>query len=154
MAYVEHGIADLGVVGRDVLLEHGEAGYYQPLDLRIGRCQWMVAGLEGELPPNTRMKVATKYVNTAKRLYAEKEVQVDVIKLNGGMELAPVTGLAHQIIDIVETGNTLKANGLVTIDHVADVSARLIVSKTSMKMKHQHIQNLWISWMKLLDSYD
>ena len=140
--YVEHGIADIGMSGRDVLLEQGEEGYYQPLDLKIGVCQLMVAALEEESPPPARLKVATKFVNIAKRYYAEKGVQVDIIKLYGAMELAPVMGLAHRIVDIVETGNTLKANGLVAIEHIADVSMRLIVNKTSMKMKHCKVQGI------------
>lgn len=142
--YVEHGIADMGMAGRDVLLEQGEEGYYQPLDLKIGKCDMMVAVLETEQQATrpARLKVATKFVNIAKRYYAEKGVQVDLIKLYGAMELAPVTGLAHQIVDIVETGNTLKANGLVAIEHIAKISTRLIVNKTSMKMKYQRIQNL------------
>lgn len=140
--YVEHGIADLGFAGRDVLLEHGEEGYYQPLDLGIGRCDMMVAGLadEGELP--NRLKIATKFVNIAKRYYAAEGVQVDIIKLYGAMELAPVMGLAHRIVDIVETGNTLKANGLVPMEHIAHITTRLIVNKISMKMKHQRVQEL------------
>jgi ATP phosphoribosyltransferase len=140
--YVEHGIADLGFAGRDVLLEHGEEGYYQPLDLAIGQCDMMVAGLanEGELP--NRLKIATKFVNIAKRYYAAEGVQVDIIKLYGAMELAPVMGLAHRIVDIVETGNTLKANGLVPMEHIAKISTRLIVNKISMKMKHERVQSL------------
>lgn len=140
--YVEHGIADLGFAGRDVLLEHGEEGYYQPLDLGIGRCDMMVAGLkdEGELP--NRLKIATKFVNIAKRYYAAKGIQVDIIKLYGAMELAPVMGLAHRIVDIVETGNTLKANGLVPMEQIAHITTRLIVNKISMKMKHQRVQEL------------
>lgn len=140
--YVEHGIADLGFAGRDVLLEHGEEGYYQPLDLGIGKCDMMVAGLkdEGVLPK--RLKIATKFVNIAQRYYATQGVQVDIIKLYGAMELAPVTGLAHRIVDIVETGNTLKANGLVAMEHIADISTRLIVNKSAMKMKHQQVQRL------------
>jgi len=140
--YVEHGIADIGMSGRDVLLEQGEEGYYQPLDLKVGACRIMVAALEDESPPPARLKVATKFVNIAKRYYAEKGVQVDIIKLYGAMELAPVMGLAHRIVDIVETGNTLKANGLVAIEHIADVSMRLIVNKTSMKMKHCQVQGI------------
>lgn len=140
--YVEHGIADIGLSGRDVLLEQGEEGYYQPLDLKIGVCRLVVAALEDESPPPARLKVATKFVNIAKRYYSEKGVQVDIIKLYGAMELAPVMGLAHRIVDIVETGNTLKANGLVAIEHIADVSMRLIVNKTSMKMKHCQVQGI------------
>jgi ATP phosphoribosyltransferase len=140
--YVEHGIADLGMSGKDILLEHGEEGYYQPLDLDFGKCQLMVAGLADEPPLPPRMKVATKFVNTAKRYFADKGVQVDVIRLYGAMELAPITGLAHRIVDIVETGNTLKANGLVAMDHICDISMKLIVNKTSMKMKHAQVQGL------------
>ncbi|MDZ7686861.1 MAG: ATP phosphoribosyltransferase [Gammaproteobacteria bacterium] len=140
--YVEHGIADLGMSGKDVLLEHGEEGYYQPLDLGFGRCEMHVAGLADEPPLPQRLKVATKFVNTTKRYYAEQGVQVDIIKLYGAMELAPITGLAHRIVDIVETGNTLKANGLVPLDKICDISMRLIVNKVSMKMKHDDIQGL------------
>ena len=140
--YVEHGIADLGMTGKDSLLEHGEEGYYQPLDLKIGQCSIMVAGLRDELPLPSRLKIATKYEKTAKQFYAEKGIQVDVIKLYGAIELAPITGLAHRIVDIVETGNTLKANGLVTLEHITDISTQLIVNKVSMKMKHRKMQNM------------
>ena len=140
--YVAHGIADMGISGRDVLLEQGEAGYYQPLDLKIGRCDLVVAQLKNADPMPARIRVATKFTNIAKRYYAEKGTQIDLIKLYGAMELAPVTGLADQIVDIVETGNTLKANGLVATEHIADISARLIVNKTSMKMKYAKIQRI------------
>ncbi|MCB1644218.1 MAG: ATP phosphoribosyltransferase [Pseudomonadales bacterium] len=140
--YVEHGIADMGMAGKDVLLEHGEEGYYQPLDLGLGKCRIMVAGLRDEPPLPARLKIATKFVNTAKRYYAEQGVQVDIIKLYGAMELAPLTGLAHRIVDIVETGNTLKANGLVPMEHITDISTRLIVNKTSMKMKYAEVQQI------------
>ena len=140
--YVEHGIADLGMTGKDSLLEHGEEGYYQPLDSKIGQCSIMVAGLRDEPPLPSRLKIATKYEKTAKQFYAEKGIQVDVIKLYGAMELAPITGLAHRIVDIVETGNTLKANGLVTLEHITDISTQLIVNKVSMKMKHRKMQNM------------
>ena len=102
----------------------------------------MVAGLRDELPLPGRLKIATKYEKTAKQFYAEKGIQVDVIKLYGAMELAPITGLAHRIVDIVETGNTLKANGLVTLEHITDISTQLIVNKVSMKMKHRKMQNM------------
>ena len=140
--YVEHGIADLGMSGKDVLLEHGGNGYYEPLDLGIVRCQIVVAGLknEGELPP--RLKIATKFVNIAKRYYAAKGVQVDIIKLYGAMELAPATGLAHRIVDIVETGNTLKANGLVSLELIEEISTRLIVNKISFKTRYPVVQPL------------
>lgn len=140
--YVEHGIADLGIAGKDVLLEHGGQGYYEPVDLGLSRCQIMVAGLkdEGELP--RRLKVATKFENIAKRYYAGLGVQADIIKLYGAMELAPVTGLAHRIVDIVETGNTLKANGLVPMELIAEISARLIVNEVSFKTRNQSVQPL------------
>jgi len=140
--YVEHGIADIGMSGKDVLLEHGGDGFYEPLDLGLGRCRIMVAGLsdEGELP--TRLRIATKFTNTAKRYYAERGVQVDIIKLYGAMELAPVTGLAHRIVDIVETGNTLKANGLKPMELIEEISTRLIVNVTSYKTKFQRIKPL------------
>lgn len=140
--YVEHGIADMGMSGKDVLLEYGEENYYQPLDLGIGRCRMMVAGLADEPPLPQRIKVATKFVNTAKRYYAEQGRQVDVIKLYGAMELAPIAGLAHRIVDIVETGNTLKANGLVPMDLICEISMRLIVNKVAMKMKHEDVSRL------------
>lgn len=142
ITYVEQGIADMGILGKDVLMEYGQDGYYEPLDLGIGACRLMVAGLadEGELP--VRMKVATKFVNTTKRFYATKGAQVDVIKLYGGMELAPLTGLAHRIVDIVETGNSLKANGLVPMELIAEVTSRLVVNKVSMKMKFTGINQL------------
>lgn len=140
--YVEQGVADLGMSGRDVLLEHGGDGYYEPLDLRIGQCQIMVAGLKDEGPLPKRLRIATKFVNTTKRFYAEKGVQVDIIKLYGAMELAPLTGLAHRIVDIVETGNTLKANGLVPIERVEIISTYLIVNKIALKTKHRYITPL------------
>ena len=133
--YVEHGIADLGMSGKDVLLEHSGASYYEPLDLGLGRCQIMVAGLTDEPPLPARLRIATKFVNTAKRYYAERGVQVDIIKLYGAMELAPVTGLAHRIVDIVETGNTLKANGLEPLELIEEVSTRLIVNKSAYKTR-------------------
>ncbi len=140
--YVEHGIADLGVSGKDVLLEYQGDGYYEPLDLNIVKCRIMVAGLVAEKALPRRIKVATKFTNIAKRYYAEKGIQVDIIKLYGAMELAPVTGLAHRIVDIVETGNTLKANGLKPMEHIVDISARLIVNKVSLKTRFSEVQPL------------
>lgn len=142
LTYVEHGVADVGLCGRDVLLEHGEQGYYQPLDLGIGRCRMMVAGLIDEPPLPRRIKIATKFVNTAKRYYAERGIQVDIIKLYGAMELAPIVGLADRIVDIVETGNTLKANGLIPLEFICDISTRVVVNKVSMKMKHTAVSEL------------
>lgn len=140
--YVEFGAADVGVSGKDTLLEHGGHGYYEPLDLRIARCRLMTAALKGHSPRPGRIKVATKYVNVAKRFYAGQGRQVDVIKLYGAMELAPVLSLADEIVDIVDTGNTLRANGLEPREHIADISSRLIVNKASMKLKHYQIEAL------------
>ena len=140
--YVDHGIADVGMSGKDVLLEYPGTGYYEPLDLGLGRCALMVAGLvdESELP--SRLRIATKFTNTAKRYYAERGVQVDIIKLYGAMELAPVTGLAHRIVDIVETGNTLKANGLRSIELITQITTRLIVNTSSYKTKFDQVRKL------------
>ena len=138
--YVEHGIADLGMSGKDVLLEHSGVGFYEPLDLGLGKCQIMVAGLKDEPELPSRLRIATKFTNTAKRYYAAQGIQVDIIKLYGAMELAPVTGLAHRIVDIVETGNTLAANGLVPMELIANVSTRLIVNESSFKTKYEHIK--------------
>ena len=140
--YVEHGIADLGMSGKDVLLEHSGVGFYEPMDLGLGRCQIMVAGLKNESELPSRLRIATKFTKTAKRYYAAQGIQVDIIKLYGAMELAPVTGLAHRIVDIVETGNTLKANGLVPMELIADVSTRLIVNESSFKTKYDRIKSL------------
>ncbi|WP_370981394.1 ATP phosphoribosyltransferase [Agaribacterium sp. ZY112] len=138
--YVEFGAADIGVAGKDTLLEHGGKGFYEPLDLRISRCRLMTAGMVGKSTPVGRMKVATKYVSLAKQYYAEKGQQVDIIKLYGAMELAPLMDLADEIVDIVDTGNTLVANGLEPREEIATISSRLIVNKASLKMKHQKIE--------------
>ena len=140
--YVQYGAADVGVAGKDVLMEHGGEGLYEPLDLHIAKCRLMTAGPVDDKPVTGRLRIATKFVNTAKRFYAEKGVQVEVIKLYGSMELAPLVGLADRIVDVVDTGNTLKANGLTPMEHIADISSRLIVNKASMKMKHQRIKLL------------
>ncbi|MBL6689077.1 MAG: ATP phosphoribosyltransferase [Pseudomonadales bacterium] len=140
--YVEHGIADMGMSGKDVLLEHGGTGFYEPLDLGLGKCRIMVAGLKDEPPLPSRLKIATKFTNTAKRYYASRGIQVDIIKLYGAMELAPVTGLAHRIVDIVETGNTLKANGLVPMELITEISTRLIVNESSYKTKFEIIKSI------------
>lgn len=137
--YVQYGAADIGISGKDMLLEHGAEGIYEPLDLGIAQCRLMTAGIKGKETKFGRIKVATKFVNVAKQYYAEKARQVDIIKLYGAMELAPIIGLADEIVDIVDTGNTLKANGLEPREHIADISSRLIVNKASMKMKHQAI---------------
>lgn len=140
--YVEHGAADLGVAGKDVLMEYGSQGLYEPLDLKIANCKLMTAGPVDTPEPNGRLRVATKFVNVARRYYAEQGRQVEVIKLYGSMELAPLVGLADKIIDVVDTGNTLKANGLEPQELIAHISSRLIVNKASMKMKHARIKAL------------
>ncbi|KPJ94031.1 MAG: ATP phosphoribosyltransferase [Gammaproteobacteria bacterium SG8_15] len=144
--YVQYGAADVGVAGKDVLLEHGGEGLYEPVDLQIAKCKLMVAGRVAEVnqSPNAasgrRLRVATKYINSARRYYASKGEQVELIKLYGSMELAPLVGLADRIVDVVDTGNTLKANGLAPLEHIADISSRLIVNKASMKMKHEKVK--------------
>lgn len=140
--YVQFGAADIGVAGKDTLLEHGAEGIYEPLDLGIARCQMMTAGIVGVSPKEGRIRVATKYVNIARRFYAEQGRQVDLIKLYGAMELAPIMSLADEIVDIVDTGNTLKANGLEAREKISEVSSRLIVNKAAMKTKHQAIQQI------------
>lgn len=140
--YVEYGAADLGVAGKDVLMEHGGDGLYEPLDLKIARCRMMVAGRPDAAEPRERMRIATKYANTTRRYYAEQGRQVEIIKLYGSMELAPLVKLADRIVDLVDTGNTLKANGLAPLEHIADISSRLVVNKASMKMKHAAVQGL------------
>jgi ATP phosphoribosyltransferase len=140
--YVEHGIADVGLVGKDVLLEYGGDGFYEPIDLDIVKCKIVVAGLVDEKSLPRRIKVATKFVEVTKRFYAHKGVQADIIKLSGAMELAPLMGLAHRIVDIVETGDTMRANGLEEKELVAEVSARLIVNKVSLKTKYEDVQDI------------
>lgn len=138
--YVQYGAADLGVAGKDVLLEHGGEGLYEPLDLRIARCRLMVAGRPDQPLRWHRPRIATKFVNIARRYFADQGRQVEIIKLYGSMELAPLVGLADYIVDVVDTGNTLKANGLAPLEHIADISSRLIVNKAAMKMKHARIK--------------
>lgn len=141
--YVEYGAADVGVAGKDVLMEHGGAGLYEPIDLGIAKCRLMVAGPIGtDLSAARRLRVATKFVNATRRYFAAKGQQVDIIKLYGSMELAPLVGLADCIVDIVDTGGTLKANGLTPLEHMADISSRLIVNKAAMKMKHSRVKSL------------
>jgi len=138
--YVQYGAADLGVAGKDVLLEHGGDGVYEPLDLGIACCRMVVAGPKNNPQTQGRLRIATKYIHTTKRYYAEQGLQVEIIKLYGSMELAPLVGLADRIVDLVDTGNTLKANGLVPMEHISDISSRLIVNKASMKMKHDTVK--------------
>ena len=145
--YVEYGAADLGIAGRDVLEEHRGRGLYQPLDLNIARCRMMVAVPEGFDYPRAvrqgaRLRVATKYVQTAREHFAAKGVHVDLIKLYGSMELAPLTGLADAIVDLVSSGKTLKANRLKAVEQIAKVSARLIVNQAALKVKRAGIRPL------------
>jgi len=140
--YVQFGAADMGVSGKDTLMENGADGLYEPLDLNIARCKLMTAGVKGVTTPAGRIRVATKYVNIAKQYYASQGRQTDIIKLYGAMELAPIMNLADEIVDIVDTGNTLRANGLEPREFIADISSRLIVNKASMKMKHIQIQTI------------
>jgi len=140
--YVRHGAADLGVVGKDVLLEQGAEGLYEPLDLGIARCRLMTAGPVGWQSSGARIRVATKFTNIARRYFARQGVQVDVIKLYGAMELAPMMDLADLIVDIVDTGNTLRANGMEPIEEIAAISSRLIVNKASMRSRHAPIMQV------------
>ncbi|MFZ1850715.1 MAG: ATP phosphoribosyltransferase [Nitrosomonas sp.] len=143
--YVQYGAADIGIAGKDVLLEHGGAGLYQPLDLNIARCCLMVAVPDGfdydsAVRQGARLRVATKYVKTAREHFANKGVHVDLIKLYGSMELAPLVGLADAIVDLVSSGNTLKANQLKAVEEIMPISARLIINQAALKLKSQSIQ--------------
>lgn len=140
--FVEYGAADLGIAGKDVLVEYEGEGLYEPLDLGIARCRLMTAGPQAAHPSRRRLRVATKYVNTAKRFFARRGVQAEIIKLYGSMELAPLVGLADCIVDLVDTGNTLRANGLEPQELIMDISSRLVVNKAAMKMKHQPVAEL------------
>lgn len=143
--YVQYGAADLGIAGRDVLIEHGGEGLYQPLDLHIARCRMMVAVPQGfdyaaASRPGGRLRVATKYPDIAAEHFAAKGVHVDIIKLYGSMELAPLVGLSDAIVDLVSTGGTLKANRLEAVEHITDISSRLVVNKAALKTKHTLIE--------------
>jgi len=145
--YVQHGGADLGIAGRDVLVEHGGEGLYQPVDLGIARCRMVVAVRKGfdyqsAVAQGARLRVATKYVNTTRQHFAAKGVHVDLIRLYGSMELAPLTGLADAIVDLVATGRTLRENGLVAVEEIIPVSARLIVNQAALKTKRAALQPL------------
>lgn len=145
--YVQYGGADLGVAGKDVLDEHGSAGLYQPLDLKIARCRMMVAvrkdfDYASAVRQGARLKVATKYVQTAREHFAGKGVHIDLIKLYGSMELAPLVGLADAIVDLVSTGGTLKANNLVAVEEIGPISSRLVVNQAALKLKRTAIQPL------------
>ncbi|HVC49085.1 MAG TPA: ATP phosphoribosyltransferase [Burkholderiales bacterium] len=142
--YVQHGAADLGIAGLDVLIEHGGEGLYQPLDLNIARCRMMVAAPESfdyafAVRVGARLRVATKYVKIAREHFAAKRMHVDLIKLYGSMELAPIVGLADVIVDLVSTGNTLKANHLVPVEQIMDVSSRLVVNQAAFKLKRSEM---------------
>jgi ATP phosphoribosyltransferase len=143
--YVEHGGADLGVTGKDTLIEHGGQGLYQPLDLKIAKCRMSVAvradyDYASAVRSGSRLKVATKYTSIAREFFAQKGVHVDLIKLYGSMELAPLTGLADAIVDLVSTGSTLKANHLIEVDRIMDISSRLVVNQASLKLKQAPIR--------------
>ena len=143
--YVQYGAADLGIAGKDVLLEHGGEGLYQPLDLRIARCRMMVAvanefDYESAVRQGARLRVATKYVRTAREHFGAKGVHVDLIKLYGSMELAPLAGLAEAIVDLVSSGNTLKANNLRAVEEIMPISSRLIVNQAALKLKRSGVQ--------------
>ncbi len=140
--YVQYGAADLGVTGKDVLMEHGGDGLYEMLDLKIAQCKLMTAGFADKPLPEGQLKVATKFVNCTRDHFARQGRQIEIIKLYGSMELAPIVGLADIIVDVVQTGSTLKANGLVPLEHMADISSRIVVNTASMKMKHEKLQTL------------
>ncbi|HTQ75795.1 MAG TPA: ATP phosphoribosyltransferase [Burkholderiales bacterium] len=151
--YVQHGAAELGVAGKDVLLEHGGEGLYQPLDLRIAACRMVVAVPEGfdyagAVRRGARLRVATKYMHTAREHFAAKGVHVDLIKLNGSMELAPLLGLADAIVDLVATGSTLRANRLRAVEDIRPISARLIVNQAALKLQRDAIQPLLDTFAK------
>jgi len=143
--YVQYGAADIGVAGKDVLNEHGGDGLYQPIDLNIAKCRMMVAvrsdfDYESAVKQGARLRVATKYVKTAREHFASKGVHVDLIKLYGSMELAPLVGLSDAIVDLVSSGATLKANNLVAVEEIAQISSRLVVNQASLKLKRTTIQ--------------
>ena len=140
--YVEFGSADMGVVGKDLILEHGSQGFYEPLDLRIATCRLMTAVRSDRKKVSGRISVATKYINIAKEYFANRGTQIELIKLNGALELAPALGLADTIVDIVDTGKTLEANGLEPQDLIANISSRIIVNKAAMKIKHGIVSKL------------
>src|SRR5690242_18637081 len=145
--YVQYGAADLGIAGKDVVQEHGGAGLYQPLDLNIARCRMMVAvpesfDYETAVRQGARLRIATKYVQTAREHFADKGVHIDLIKLYGSMELAPLVGLADAIVDLVSSGNTLKANHLKAVEEIMPISARLIINPAALKLKRALLQPL------------
>ena len=140
--YVQYGAADLGIAGKDVLAEHGGEGLYERVDLKIAACKMMTAGFAERPLPRTRLKVATKYPEITRQFFLQQGRQVELIKLYGSMELAPVVGLADIIVDLVQTGNTLKANGLTPLETIMDISSRLIVNRAALKMKNKAVREL------------
>ena len=145
--YVQYGAADFGVAGKDVLLEHGGEGLYQPIDLHIAKCRMSVAVHAGfdyanAVRQGARLRVATKYVQVAREHFAEKGVHVDLIKLYGSMELGPLVGLSDAIVDLVSTGSTLRANNLVEVEHIMDISSRLVVNRAALKLKREKLQSI------------
>lgn len=137
--YVQHGAADIGVAGKDVLVEHGGDGLFELVDLKIAQCKLMVAGKPGVLDRAGRIRVATKYTRSAESYFADRGRQIELIKLYGSMELAPLVDLGDCIVDVVDTGNTLRANGLEPLEHIADISSRLIVNRAAQKLKHARV---------------
>ena len=155
--YVQYGGADVGVTGKDTLLEHGGAGLYQPLDLKIAKCRMSVAvradfDYEAAVKQGSRIRVATKYTTIASEHFANKGVHVDLIKLYGSMELAPLTGLADAIVDLVSTGSTLKANHLVEVEKIMEISSRLVVNQAALKLKREPIRNIIDSFTSAIAS--
>ncbi|MDD5265819.1 MAG: ATP phosphoribosyltransferase [Methylococcales bacterium] len=150
--FVEYGAADLGIAGKDVLLEHGAESLYEPLDLNIACCRLMTAAHKDSPKQRGRIRVATKYVKIAQRYFASKGIQAEIIKLYGSMELAPLVGLADCIVDLVDTGNTLRANDLEPRELIMNISSRLVVNKAAMKMKHETIAELLAQFEKTLAS--
>ena len=155
--YVQYGGADLGITGKDTLLEHGSQGLYQPLDLQIAKCRISVAvrtdfDYASAVKQGSRLKVATKYVAIAREFFAAKGVHIDLIKLYGSMELAPLTGLADAIVDLVSTGNTLKANHLIEVEHIMDISSRLIVNQAALKLKQAPLRHIIDTFAKVVSA--
>jgi ATP phosphoribosyltransferase len=149
--YVQYGAADIGIAGKDVLLEHGGEGLYEWLDLKIAPCKLMTAGFANKKLPAGRLKVATKYTSITHQYFLQLGRQVELIKLYGSMELAPIVGLADMIVDLVDTGNTLKANGLVPLEFIMDISSRLIINRASLKMKNRAIKQVVAKIEQALD---
>jgi ATP phosphoribosyltransferase len=155
--YVQYGGADLGVAGKDILLEHGGQGLYQPLDLRIAKCRMSVAVRDdfdyaAAVKQGSRLRVATKYTSVARSHFSDKGVHVDIIKLYGSMELAPLTGLADAIVDLVSTGSTLKANQLVEVEKIMDISARLVVNQAALKLKREPLRRIIDAFSTAIES--